>query len=270
MKKTKSKSFFTVMLALFLVATFFMSSLTSVEASDSQVTEKEKIDFLKSIGTTDEALASYNPKQIDDLYNTLYGQDAYFSGFDSKIVEVTESTTDERGNIPTSELQLSIGTYDMVSNGTVKGVDVSIGYKWLKDPFFHMKDALTFSWDTNTFYDDGFYATANCHFDGVPILLENINAPALAGPSSFGWYSTISHPTQLGPADYYYGGAQVLLRPKTSFTSSADLNSKMYLTYAHQTLGAGISFGLSGSGANVGVSITGGNYDQQSFSYTYH
>ena len=269
MKKTKFKSFSTVIIALFLISTFFLSSMTSVEASDSQVTEAEKINFLKNKGTTDEALTSYTPKQIDDLYDTLYGQDAHFSGFDSKIVEVAEANSDERENISTTKLQLMIGTYDLVSNGIVKGVDVSIGYKWLKDPMIHLTDALTFSWDNNTFYDDGFYATANCNVDGVPILLENINAPALAGSSSFGWYSTISQP-QSGPADYFYGGAQVLLRPKTPFSSSATLHSKLYLTYAHQKLGGSISFGLSSSGPNIGVSITGGNYDQQSLSYTYH
>lgn len=269
MKKTKFKSFSTTMLALFLGAIFFLSSITSVEASDPQVAETEKINFLKSIGTTDEALASYTTKQIDDLYNTLYGQDAHFSGFDSKIVEIAETTSDERENISPSKLQLSIGTYDLVSNGMVKGVDVSIGYKWLKDPMIHLTDALTFLWDNNIFYDDGFYATANCNVTGVPILLENINAPALASPGSFGWYSTISQP-QSGPADYFYGGAQVLLRPRTPFSSSAALHSKLYLTYAHQKPGASISFGISSSGSNVGVSITGGKYDQQSLSYTYH
>ena len=58
--REKSKKIFTVMLASFLAATFFMSSLISVEASDTLVTEEAKIDFLRSIGTTDEALSSYN------------------------------------------------------------------------------------------------------------------------------------------------------------------------------------------------------------------
>ena len=55
--REKSKKIFTVMLASFLAATFFMSSLISVEASDTLVTEEAKIDFLRSIGTTDEALS---------------------------------------------------------------------------------------------------------------------------------------------------------------------------------------------------------------------
>lgn len=57
---------------------------------------------------------------------------------------------------------------------------------------------------------------------------------------------------------------------RTPFSSSATLHSKLYLTYAHQKPGASISFGISSSGSNVGVSITGGKYDQQSLSYTYH
>ncbi len=252
-------------LASLLVSSLFMTTITTIEAAESQATQTEKIEFLKSIGTTDEALASFNPQQIDDLYNTLSGKDAHFSGFDSQIIKVTENNPDERGNISTSQLQLSIGTYDMVSNGTVIGVDVSLGYQWLKEPVFTMTDALTFKWDSNLFYDDGFYATSNCMVDGQHLVLENINAPALADSGSFGWDSKLSLPHH-GNSYKHYGGAQVLLRPRNSFSSSADLNSKMYLTYAHEILGGEISFGFT----DIGVSFTGGSFDQQSFSYTYH
>lgn len=261
----KSKKIFTVMLASFLAATFFMSSLISVEASDTLVTEEAKIDFLRSIGTTDEALSSYNPKQIDDLYNTLYGKNAVFSGYNTQIMDITESSSGEKGNIPTSQLQLTIGTYDLTSNGKVTGVDVSLGYKWLKEPVFNMTDALTFKWDSNLFYDDGFYGFSNCLVDGQNLTLESINAPALADSGSFGWYSKLSLPHH-GNSYQHYGSAQTLLRPHTPFSTSANLNSKMYLTYAHQILGPEISFGLS----DVGVSFAGGSFDQLSSSYTYH
>lgn len=265
MKKRSMKCFSTITLALLLTLSLFVSAATSVEASESQVTEDEKIEFLRSIGTPEEILADYNPKLIDDFYNTLSGKDVRFAGSDSQIVEIKENDSKARGNIPTSQLKLTVATYDMMSNGVVSGVDVGLGYEWLRSPICHMDDALTFSWDDNTFYDAGFYATANCTYDGIPITLENINAPAIASSNSIGWYSSIREP-QPGLAEKHYGGGQVLLRPRYSFSSSTDLNSKMYLTYAHQIIGFGISFGIT----DIGVSITAGNYDKQALSYTYH
>ncbi len=154
----------------------------------------------------------------------------------------------------------------MLENGKVKWVDVALAYEWLQEPILTMTDALTFTWDANTFYDNGFYANSGCIVDGQYVNIEDINAPATAQAGGLGWYSKLSLPHH-GNTYKHIGGAQVLLGVKNPFSSSATLNSKMYLSYAHQLVGAGISLGFPGS---VGVSFTGGKFDKQAFSYTYH
>lgn len=268
MKRKKQKMIATFCTTLLLLM-FFMIPPKTVEANDTFVSYSDKITYLKEIGTTDAAILSYTDKQVDDLYNTLHEKDVQFSGYTSKIVEVSERSNGERSsNIPTSQLELSIGTYDIHSNGKVIGVDVSIGYKWIKEPITHLTDALTFRWDDKVFYDDGFYAMACCNASGLPVVLENISAPAKATAGSIGWYTTLANP-RFELADNHYGGAQVLLRPRTPLNTSAVLHSKMYLEYAHQKIGASISFGLGFSGPSASVSFSGGNYDKQSLSYTY-
>lgn len=264
MRKIKSR--FSSAIAMFLVLALFMSFNVNAKDIQKEATYDEKIEFLKSIGTTEEALSNYNPYQVDSLYNDLYGKDVHFSGSESKIVDISNGNPNSRGNISTSQLKLTVGTYDMITNGKVTAVNVSLGYQWLKEPILVLTDALTFTWDNNDFYDAGFYATSVCTVDGEEHVIEDINAPATAQAGGLGWYSKLSLPHH-GNIYKHYGGAEVLLIPRTPFSSSANLDSKMYLSYAHQLVGVGISLGFPGS---VGVTFTGGNYDQQSHSYTYH
>ena len=267
MKKTTS--ILRTSFVLILAVTLLFFSVEHVKAEDSPVAMEKKIEFLKSIGTTDEALSFYSDQQINGLYDRLFGQDVSFSGFTSQEVEVKEKINGERGNIPTSKLQLSVGTYDLKSNDQVTGLDVTLGYKWVKEPILHLDDALTFSWDKDMFYDDGFYAMANCTtITGLPWVLENINAPAKVSDGGLGWYTSIAEP-RFEPAQSHYGGAQVLLRPRNPFSTSAVLHSKMRLEYAHQILGASIVLGVNNSGANAGVTFSAGKYDYQSVSHTY-
>lgn len=257
----KIQSFLIITLAVVL-------SIPNLVYAESQnhITQEDKINFLKSIGTTDEAISNYNPIQIDNLYSTLYGKDANFSGFESQIVEIQEENTTLRGNIPTSQLKLSVATYDVISNGVVSEVDVSLGFNWLQAPFFNLTDGFTFTWDDDVFYDEGFYATSGVNTNKGYRLIDSINAPATASAGGMGWYLSINNPIDANTIGGHYGGAQILLKPRMSFTAGKTLNSKMYFTYAHQLIGFSITFGPG----STGVSITGGNYDQQTFSYTYH
>lgn len=235
--------------------------------AEDRITEAEKIDYLKSIGTTEEAIAIYNQAQIDELYYTLQGKDVKFSGIETTIVEIENKNSDqmERNNISTSKLQLSIGTYDMERDGKVIGIDVTLGYKWLESPLMHFTDAFTFTWNDALFYDDGFYAMSNYTLaGGQMITIEQISRPATGQAGGLGWYLNTAVPH--GAISNNYGGAQILLRPRTYYTSATKLAAKMYFTYAHQLVGAGITIGPDGPG----VTITGGKYDQQTFSYTYH
>ena len=267
MKKVRnSGSKFLSIISAVLTLILTISIPSNAADNTSPVTYKEKIAYLKSIGTTDEAIEEYNPYQIDSLYNSLIGKDARFSGLESKIVDIIDNNSITKGNISTSQLKLTVGTYDMLQNGKVNNVNVSIGYEWLKEPILVLTDALTFTWDNSLFYDQGFYAESVCNVDGEVHPIEFISAPATAQAGGLGWYSKLSLPHH-GNTYKHYGGAEFLLGVRKPFSASADLNSKMYLTYAHQLIGAGISLGFPGS---VGVTITGGSYDQQAHSYTYH
>lgn len=269
MKKTTS--ILRTSFVLILAVTLLFLSGEHVKAEDSPVAMEKKIEFLKSIGTTDEVLSFYSDQQINDLYDRLFGQDVSFSGSYSEIVEVKEKVNGERAdNIPPSKLKLSVATYNLHSNGKVVGIDVTLGYNWLKKPVFHLHDALSFSWDKSVFYDDGFFASASCNIvGGHPILLKNIEAPAEATDGGIGWYTSLADPIH-GMAETYYGGAQILLRPRTPFVESEVLNSKMYLNYAHQYPGISISFGISKAGPSGAITFTSGNYSKQTLSYTYH
>ena len=256
-----------VRLFLTLTLIIVLAVPTVVRAEDHQKIEREdKIGFLRSIGTSEEALSNYNSKQIDDLYTTLYGKDVEFSGCGTQIVEIEDGNTNLRGNIPTSKLKLNVATYDMKTNGVVTGVDVSLGFEWLTPPFWNFTDGFTFTWDNNIFYDAGFYAVSGVDTDKGYRVIDTIDAPATAAAGGMGWYLSINNPLDANTVGGHYGGAQVLLRPRAPFAPGANLDSKMYFTYAHQLVGGGISF----QPGSVGVSITGGNYDQQTYSYTYH
>lgn len=255
-------------MAVLIVLTMMLSVTSIVYAEDESISNDEKIEYLKSIGTTEEALANLNPKQIDEIYDSLSNQKAVFSGCKSEIVEIADGDTTARGNIPTSKLKLSVATYDLVSSeGKITGVDVSMGYEWLSEPVLQMKDGFVFTWDNNVFYDNGFYAIANCDSELGRHVCDSSSAPATAQAGGMGWYLKIAPdiPSYVG-GRRYYGGAQMLLRPRNTIYSNNKPTSKLYFTYAHQLVGVGISFGTSGT---VGVSITGGQYDQQTLSYTY-
>lgn len=260
----KFKKTIQVIVSMVLSMILLGSSSLTTQANDS-TSLSEKIEYLRSIGTTDEAISEYSEQQINDLYERFYGHDVVFSGYQSKVVTITEPSKTRAGNISTSDLRLSVGTYDMLSNGRVTGIDVSLGYEWLNGPIIELIDACTFTWDSDLFYDEGFYAVSGCNtLDGYRVL-ENINAPAIAENGGMGWYMQITNP--YGGTINHIGGAQLLLKPRGNISSSTDLNSKMYFTYAHQQLGVSISFSSS---SEVGVEISGGNYSKQTFSYTYH
>lgn len=163
-------------------------------------------------------------------------------------------------------LKLNVATYDLVSDGTVIGVDVSLGFSWLTPPILNLTDGFTFTWDKDVFYDSGFYATSGVNTNKGYRLIDSINAPATAEAGGMGWYLSINNPLDANTIGGHYGGAQILLKPYSSYAPGTDLNSKMYFTYAHQLIGVGITFGPG----STGVTVTGGNYDQQTFSYTYH
>lgn len=248
---------------------FVLSIATFLPVSAENVpTTEQKVAFLKSIGTTDEAISIYNPTQINNLYNDLYGKDVHFSGFETKDVKMTENVGDgkARGNISTSMLRLTVATYDFVANGKVTGMNVSLGYQWLQSPILHHHDALTFTWDNNLFYDAGFYAESGYNIKSGFLSIDRVNAPATAQAGGMGWYLNTALPPGITTSNNF-GGADIYLKAHSSYSPSTRLNSKMYFTYAHQILGLGITLGFPGS---VGVSITGGNYDQQTYSYTYH
>ena len=255
-------------ITVLLVLTMMFSVTPIVCAEDKSASNEEKIEYLKSIGTTEEAIDDFNPQQIEKIYDSLSNKEAIFSGYKSEIIEITDGDTTARGNIPTSKLRLSVATYDLVNNdGKITGVDVSMGYEWLSEPVLQMKDGFMFTWDNNTFYDNGFYAIANCDSESGRHVCDSTSAPATAQAGGMGWYLKIAPdiPSYIG-GRRYYGGAQMLLRPRNTIYSGSKPTSKMYFTYAHQLVGVGISFGSSGS---VGVSITDGKYDQQTLSYTY-
>lgn len=259
-KKIKSNSFFKSIPAFILVITLLLLSLKHVEAHDPPAAENKKITFLKNIGTTDEALSSYNSGQIDALYSSLFGQDVRFSGFHSEILEVKHS---KRSTFFTSKLELFIGTYDLHYKGKITGIHVIAGYKWLKGPIVHMTDQLTFSWDNQTFYDDGFSAATHCTESGADFFLESFDAPGTAAANSLGWSTSLAEP-QSGPADSHYGTAQIVLRPREPLDPSTVLHSSMQLEYAHQFFSLSINRNLSAE-----IKLSRDHYIYQSVSYTY-
>lgn len=243
--------------------------ITPVKADERSIILEEKVKFLESIGTPKNVIETYNSTQIERTYKNLFGKNAHFAGAESKIIEVKDETSSLRGNISTSKLKLSVGVYDMVdeATGEVFEINVSVGYEWLSEPIWQSNDALTFSWDKDLFYDEGFYHESLCSINGWIHTIEYITTPALASEGGFGWYSKLG--IHLDDASIYkhFGGGDIRLIPKRSYKESTDLNSKMYFQYAHQIAGVGISFGITG---DLGVSINGGNYDEQALSYTYH
>lgn len=77
-------------IAVLIVLTMMLSVTSIVYAEEESISNDEKIEYLKSIGTTEEALANLNPKQIDEIYDSLSNQKAVFSGCKSEIVEIAD------------------------------------------------------------------------------------------------------------------------------------------------------------------------------------
>lgn len=272
MKKTIIKKI-SMLLAILLA---FVSNGYVTKAAEVNSEYYMQLEYLREVGTPNELLLDFSPARVAQLYNTLYEHNekrVVFSGYDSEIYKITENNENARGgNISTSDLKLTVATYEFIDeNDKVIGMNAALTYEWLTNPIFHLTDAMIFTWDGTLFYDEGMYAQS-CYDHptyGV-VSMDYVDSPAKAQSGSMGWYLSTAKPK--GVSSYNYGGADICLMARNPFDTDTQLRSKMYFTYAHQIAGASISLGISsGSTPSVsaGVSVTAGDYHEQTYSYTY-
>lgn len=271
---------------LLILSIITITSTSFAKAADLDLQTKAEM-FLKKIGTPEEIISQLEPWKVEQFY-LKYGNMEYlkFSGYDKQILDVSENSVSEGtpqtyGNIPTSQLQLSILTVDNYNPNTnvVSSVIVELNYKWLKRPFFTMTDAMTFNWDSNLFVLKGFYAQSGYMIRDMYnrnqwAEVEFINSPARSTSGGIGWYLETGRNITVPPSSTVIsnnqGAASILLHPKRTIYTNTTLNSDMHFNYAHQILGTNISLGISSGGPSAGVSFSGGSYDELAAYYTYH
>ncbi len=234
-------------------------------------TTNVQISYLKSIGAPDEYINNLPEAHINYLYNkySSMGDDVVFAGYTTRIIDIDETFSDDDmttyGSIPSSQLRLTLDIIEFPnSQGKVASMYVDVLYEWLSEPFFHMTDGHMLNWNSNYFYMRDFESYS--YYGGTAI--DGDVMPATSSEGGAGWYLSTVRPSYISNSSLNFGGATFTLVPTVSYPINSGLGVNFFYTYAHQLVGAGISFGFS-SGPEVGITLAGGKYDSQALTYRY-
>lgn len=249
----------------------------------------KKVETILKTGVPEEIAESYSAKRVDSLYTWMNGRHFTYAGSETLYFNNTENGLEisPYSTIHESDLKLTIDFYEELSEyneyldyeyGYVSSVIVNYGFSWLTIPFYQLVDAFTLNWDANLFEpaeSNYFYAVSEYAVSDLWTEIEYITKPSTLQSGGIGWMLSINtrEPSTLPASLIPSGGAGVFLNAKRDFYSAryADINADttahtdFYVGYAHQKLGATISFGVSPTstslGPTVGVTFSGGNYD---------
>lgn len=255
-----------------------------------EISYDKKVETILQTGVPEEIAESYSTKRVDSLYTWMNGRNFTYVGSETLYFNSTESGLEisPYSTIHESDLKLTVDFYEELSEyneyldyeyGYVSSVIVNYGFSWLTIPFNQLVDGFTLNWDANLFElaeSNYFYAVSEYALpNDVWTEIEYITKPGILQSGGIGWMLSINtrEASTLSVSLPPSGGAGVFLNAKHDFYSAryADINTDptehtdFYVSYAHQKLGATISFGVSPTstslGPTVGVTFSGGNYD---------
>lgn len=244
--KKKICKLLSVIMSLVIVLGFSTYS----QAAEAK-TLMEKRQYLKTLGVTDDYLDQISEEKISSLYDRFSiktrsneGIQYQWSGYDVQIKEFEESPM-TRGDISPSKLKLVIGYMNEVSGTSIKGVVVSVYYKWLSGPQVRIKDGMAVAWESSVFNSDGFYAASYGTINGRHVECDFVDYTSEKTSGGVGWTFSLTSPGHPGEiVNDLNGGADIHLYPVRPITTTSGTSCQLYVTYGHRTIavGAGISF----------------------------
>lgn len=217
--------------------------------------DEEARKYLRSIGTDDAFLEFLDDQQVQELYTQYKDQDVKFSGYSTTVKEIAEPGI-TKGTIPTSKLQLTVSTYDILSGNQILRVETHVYYFWSETPSIRNTDGIAVNWDPSVFQLDGtsFYGYQNYTFNGVVLQTPKLNSIATAVQGGFGWNFDMKYNNL---AFNFRGEFHFNLLPRYVMYKGGGSNSQINAEYGHETNPFGVNAVIGFSVAGLQVSLSG-------------
>ncbi|MDR2502457.1 MAG: hypothetical protein LBC78_04330 [Oscillospiraceae bacterium] len=225
-------------------------------------TAEEMKEYLIAKGYPADYVNGLADPQLEDLYGTAYGNNVYFGGLETVVLNSNDGNPLLRGSIPVSQLSFSVATtyITMPYNGAnyITDVNVYVTYNWVELPVIWGIDSIAVNWNSNLLTYDGDFISYNlCRNAANSNWLTAFAwyAPAelrQGGLGTFAYLNRTSIPDnilvngQRGSVSFYLIPTQTL-GMKYSPTNSATTVSADYV-HNKSPLGLSLSFTFPGTG----------------------
>ncbi|MBQ8638429.1 MAG: hypothetical protein IJ468_04610 [Lachnospiraceae bacterium] len=235
--------------------------------AEESVSYEEKVQYLKSIGCTDEYLEIRDTKTIEQVYEQLVGKNVKFVD-NVRVKQNANQRSIPTGTIDDSMFFWEIGVFcEEDADGNMTALDVEPYGRWIEMPINRLTDAVTVNWDSDLFSLNYFYVSATGLaqlYDGTTEYIEYYNNeyPAYVTEGGVGYTAPISKNLYKNISV----SSMIQLIPKAgAFTEGVEISVPIIATYYHQLIELEVSFGVELGDGTLGgagqVTIVDGEYD---------